>query len=425
MSASCFSSEGLAKLLEDSICVGYDSVCMSHISKLDLPSYVKYTLSQKIEAIFNAEKPIRIKDPSRFHLQDPELIEELRKLKAVFMRNFCLKEPEIRALLSEIAEDVFKLFLDPVTSLPELLFGASEEKSREELVRSIEELDFRLPIFESLVEFLSLDSNKSVKKTYLMQLLKEARKQVYDENPIAAFISELHTYQHFCEKIAGSRCETFPADFIRKMLANRGLKEFASSIVKEVDPSRELSIDQIQNFMERFMLIGQLEESEDRVSASIEVDDFSASEHASNSSNKTKPDIRPGIQDTPSYYEDTTTEGIKAFKFSRNKKRLNTAPLVDMVIDRDRIEEQPPGPYPSLYTFMDLKTRKLFIKKIFGNDEKAFETFVEKVDRAESWKEAKAILEEELSERDINIYDRNAIKLSDFLFSRYFSNNRF
>ncbi|RMD96289.1 MAG: hypothetical protein D6814_11660, partial [Calditrichaeota bacterium] len=128
--------------------------------------------------------------------------------------------------------------------------------------------------------------------------------------------------------------------------------------------------------------------------------------------------------DSPDLPASKPENGIP-FQFAKDRRKPFSSTSPDMIIHREEIEKQPPGPFPSLYTFIDFKSRKVFIKKIFSNDESAFENFVEKIDRANSWKEAKAIFDAELSRRSISPYSRYAIKLSDFLFSRYFSKNRY
>jgi hypothetical protein len=91
------------------------------------------------------------------------------------------------------------------------------------------------------------------------------------------------------------------------------------------------------------------------------------------------------------------------------------------MIDRAKIEAQPPGPYPSFTRLVDEKSRRDFIKKIFHKDLEAYLAFIERLETIQTWKEAKAFLDHEFQQRRVNPYSREAVRLSDMVFSRYFA----
>jgi hypothetical protein len=86
-------------------------------------------------------------------------------------------------------------------------------------------------------------------------------------------------------------------------------------------------------------------------------------------------------------------------------------------------EHQPPGPYPSIQTLMDSKDYKVLVQKLFERDEGAFRLFIEKVDQVDKWREAKQLIDRELNTRRLDPYCKEAVKLGDIVFSKYFSNS--
>jgi hypothetical protein len=90
-------------------------------------------------------------------------------------------------------------------------------------------------------------------------------------------------------------------------------------------------------------------------------------------------------------------------------------------IERAKIEAQPPGPYPSFTRLVDEKSRRDFIKKIFHKDLEAYLAFIEQIEEMQTWKEAKAFLDREFQQRKVNPYSKEAVRLSDMVFSRYFT----
>lgn len=90
-------------------------------------------------------------------------------------------------------------------------------------------------------------------------------------------------------------------------------------------------------------------------------------------------------------------------------------------VEHAKIEMQPPGPYPSITRLVDEKSRRDFIKKIFHKDLDAYLAFIERIEEMQTWKEAKAFLDHELQQRKVNPYTKEAVRLSDVVFSRYFA----
>jgi hypothetical protein len=70
---------------------------------------------------------------------------------------------------------------------------------------------------------------------------------------------------------------------------------------------------------------------------------------------------------------------------------------------------------------VDEKSRRDFIKKIFHKDLDAYLAFIEQIEEMQTWKEAKAFLDREFQQRKVNPYSKEAVRLSDMVFSRYFA----
>ena len=91
------------------------------------------------------------------------------------------------------------------------------------------------------------------------------------------------------------------------------------------------------------------------------------------------------------------------------------------IITRASLEAQPPGPYPSITRLIDGKSRLAFIKKIFHKDLDAYLDFIEALEATQTWKEAKALLDGTFKQRKVNPYSKEAVQMSDLVFSRYFA----
>ena len=77
-------------------------------------------------------------------------------------------------------------------------------------------------------------------------------------------------------------------------------------------------------------------------------------------------------------------------------------------------------PTVSFRELVDAKTEKVFIKKLFGGERLDYQELVNKLDEAESWRVAKILIDNELFKRDADPFSREAIKLVDLVYSRYY-----
>jgi len=78
---------------------------------------------------------------------------------------------------------------------------------------------------------------------------------------------------------------------------------------------------------------------------------------------------------------------------------------------------------PSLTSLIDPKIKKEFVKKLFKNDETAFNELLQQLDLIKNWPDAWHKVEIELSKRDANIHDAVAVRLTNILYARYFPEN--
>ena len=73
-----------------------------------------------------------------------------------------------------------------------------------------------------------------------------------------------------------------------------------------------------------------------------------------------------------------------------------------------------------LKEMIDGKTEKIFIKKLFDGDKDSYEKLINQLEDAESWRVAKILIDNELFKRDVDPFSREAIKLVDLVYSRYY-----
>ena len=118
----------------------------------------------------------------------------------------------------------------------------------------------------------------------------------------------------------------------------------------------------------------------------------------------------------------------------RDKEKAKPKPM--RIIRREKKEEdteeaekeekvlaeslEPSNAKSGLKTYIDDKTESVFVKKLFGGDKDAYNNLVDKLEEAESWRVAKILIDNELFKRDVDPFSREAIKLVDTIYTRYY-----
>lgn len=86
----------------------------------------------------------------------------------------------------------------------------------------------------------------------------------------------------------------------------------------------------------------------------------------------------------------------------------------------DILDDVKAKPDKGLSGYISDKTKKGFVKKLFNGDDAAYDELIEKLDEAESWRVAKILIDNELFKRDVDPFSREAIRLVDMVYSRYY-----
>ncbi|MBN1894852.1 hypothetical protein JW906_10170 [bacterium] len=94
---------------------------------------------------------------------------------------------------------------------------------------------------------------------------------------------------------------------------------------------------------------------------------------------------------------------------------------------KDVLAEEPAGrqtrksnAVSGLRSLIDEKSEKVFIKKLFNGEKGSYEKLLLQLEEAESWRVAKILIDNELFKRDVDPFSREAIKLVDLVYGRFY-----
>ncbi len=473
----------LARVLEEKIITGQENLTLSQLKKHNVPEVLHVSLQNQATHIFKKERPLSLIQSDRFDFSDTQIKKQLSTLRDLLIEKVQFKTEEVRKAISFSINLAFDVITRPKLTIKSILFQKSSERRREDVLAIIRGLGDDLLTVRTLQEFLEAETVDVITREHFDAIMKEVFQSLYGEQPITALMNDLNRLQHLYQEITGREKEQISAQILYGMIKERDLQDYAPAFKKEMQNKSGWSLTEFEQFLERTILVGNLEpefEKSDTIFIPEEQEEETRpkqpqtreetgtvpaqqeAEKAEQSQlDRLKNRIRTEQKPEPEKNEYTPmdtngvvkepdkftvpavkeTNGEKGAIKEENKQNNNSKEETDTglfrrglrssrreftgtstdVIKRSQIEAQPPGPYPPLHSLIDDRSRKVFVKKLFGKDSEAYHFFVERLERTESWKEAKGILDRELSSRGLSPYSREAVRFSDILFGRYFS----
>ncbi|MFQ6033058.1 MAG: hypothetical protein ACE5K2_09080 [Candidatus Zixiibacteriota bacterium] len=328
----------------------------------------------------------------------------------------------------------------PRQTMIKVLFNTTDQRDKEDVLIVVQGFGDNRPFIQKLITSIENLDSKIITRQDFEELITRLETAVYDKKPISAFLKDINLLIKFEASITGAEHRRVRSQVLLGMLTERGLGSLADGIKHEASNKEFWTFKEIENALERHLLVGGLEYAEssaveeaslnnrkdektsldiqkDAVSldAFDEIDTSLDSEISKKRESSDKADsLRLQFAEAKSESEIPSTQKLK-----ESKKVFNFDDT--RIINRREIESQPPGPYPALHTLINQRDRKIFIKKIFRKDGQKYIEFIQRLERKDKWKEAKAMIDQELEKRGISPYSKEAVLLGDVVFSRYFS----
>jgi hypothetical protein len=436
-------------------------------------------LRRHAREIIRQEKPLVLQSKRRFELDDAEIRAPLRKLRDLLAERMVFDKNELHAALSFGLRLQFDVITKPAAMLERLIYQHAVTRDQDDVIVILQGFEENHSFVAHLQKLLAEHPNHSITKEAFVALCRRAEKEIYGQRGVSALIVDLQTYQNFCAVIGPSSYHRLEAPIVLSMLHERGMEELAERAMPDLVQQAWWSIPEIEHLFEERTSAMELppapqETPEPSLAPEVElgrllketanaiespaVDQIDEQEKAGITAEikeqswpqenaqidldlspaETPGDLAVAEMEVPSNGKEVAVEPATSELSDiaiEPSLEIDAAPVPPrpkimyhdadddepQMIEHAKIEAQPPGPYPSFTRLVDEKSRRDFIKKIFHKDLEAYLAFIEQIEEMQTWKEAKAFLDRELQQRKVNPYSKEAVRLSDVVFSRYFT----
>ena len=398
-----------------------------------IPTFLKNYLQNSVQKYIHTEEPFQFNNSKRFDFEYRKVIELRNSLIKAFEEATIFSRNELIEIINRTVSLQFNLLVKPSDTLLKIFYKNKAERIQNDILQVLEGLDDRRILIKVLIKNIKEFDQYHIVAEDFINILNQTNKEVYQDNFIKSFISDITVFTDFLSMIHGNENTKIDINLLKLLLVERGLSQYSSAF--DVYPETKIEINRIASILTNSLNNGKPEDSE------VD-DDIEKFMLAPATGDRREDHIDPGAKlyknEIDQSFDNLESDQETFTQFDENTYPLDPTDSVDgddrkfpkitnkwkdpmdMVIKRSNIEKQPEGPLHSLRRLIDEKDKKFIQRRIFDNDIRAYSEFIRQLEIIDNWKEAKKIIDNELFMRSIEPFSKEALKLGDLVFNRYF-----
>ncbi len=436
-----------------------------------IPPFIKILFQKRIEKYLLSESPFSIQPTAHFDLQ-PDDLENLKGRFIDVLREIaCFHEDEVESILREALVLRLDYLIKPVDTMRKILFEERPSIGIHELEEKMEPFSKLLPYGEQLLGECKRLGYKTIEQDEFGNIIPDLLQKATKDNPIKTVLHDFSVATDFLSETKGEEFLRVEGQVLQEFLADRNLWGFRRALEVEMRLGKEdfdaadleMTLKRYQELKETFIKNGmnypksepeqkfvikevkkpKSEIAADEIkiekeSAPIETisvsdekiletgpDDKSESWDLDEVLDQENPileleDVKEKAPDVRTDEKQAAPKTMRIIRREQKEEELGESEITsldtELGVEKKGLESKPSG----LKNLIDERTEKVFIKKLFEGDATSYEKLLEKLDEAESWRVAKILIDNELFKRDVDPFSREAIKLVDLIYSRYY-----
>jgi len=447
----------LVTSLKKRILGGKDSVRFSQISEdKGIPAFIKTMFKERVERYIVEESPLTLKSTPHFKIK-PEDLKNLRtRFLDVLRQAAAFPKEEIESVLREALILRTDYLVKPVDTMRRMLFKQSDKADYKEVEAKLTPFLELLSYAEYVLKQSSLRKPESLTNQEYSKIISELLHKINQNDPVGTIMNDFSVLLNFLSETKSEEITRVEAGLVQEFLADRNMIGFRRAVDVEVDlGKKDFSRQDLELTIKRYLALKNefsekeapkeqkepetVKESAEPEKEPAKPEKKTAEEEKAAEPEKEEPEIEWVFEDVESEIQgsDTTeTSSVSSEEVSEpekeeeNKEEVQEEETVSAskpmrIIRREAKEEQQTEEVAekknvSIRDFLDKKSEKNFVKKLFGGNQEAFDKLIERLDEAESWRVAKILIDNELFKRDVDPFSREAIKLVDMVYGLYY-----
>jgi len=425
----------LAATVRDRLIGNKNIILYKELLDKRIPNFLKNYLQNSVQKYIHTEEPFQFNNSKRFDFEYSKINELKNSLIKALEEATRFSREELVEIINRTVSLQFNLLVKPCVTLLKIFYKNRADRIQNEILQILEKLDDQRILIKTLIKNIREFDQYHIVAEDFKKILDETNKEVYQDNFVESFISDVTAFADFLSMIHGYENKKIAINLLKLLLIERDLKQYISAF--DIYPNTKIDIDKIafilNNFLNKRGGEEEIELDVDEIEnfMMVSISDNQGDDYIEQRSKLYKNEIDQSfdnLNERKSKFlgTDKSTDQIEPDELDAETERkipkitnLWKDPL-DMVITRSSIEKQPDGPIDSLMRLIDEKDKKFIQKRIFDNDIRAYNEFIRQLELIDNWKEAKKVIDNELFMRSIEPFSKEALRLGDLVFNRYF-----
>ncbi len=365
----------LHKAMEDQ-----ETITCRLLCEKELPDFVK----NSFRAI--ARKRIKEREPVIFNTNvnsdfDDEIVKNAREqLMAELQSSVQFSKLDAELCIRNALKIRFELLLRPQQAIETIFFRKTDELDKNLLKLSIERFGENIPFLEHLCEEIDKYEQDKIENSQFKLFAQRVLQKLYSNGYRKTILIDSNLLIDFFDIDGALDANGLESKLVEEFFSTRGfIDAFQTIRQKTIDGKKYWSKDDLMQFLPLVIKGGK----------------------------------------------NGSTVVVQEELINNNHPRIIYTDDSFEKIQREKIERQPPGPYPSILDFISPEDWRLFLKKIFKKDSLDFSRLIHKIDKTDKWRSAKEIIDWELEQRNVDPYSKEAVKLGDIVFAKFFSKGKY
>lgn len=425
-----------------------------------IPPFIKVIFRNRVEEYLISESPLSFKSTPHFDLK-PEDIEGLRgQILDVFRETAIFHQDEVEEILRQALVLRLDYLVKPVRTMSGLLYEKKDRIDIFDLEKRLDPFSKVLPYAENVIKECRRLGYKELEKDEFPGLAADVVQKMAGQDPVKLILHDFSVLTDFVSETKGEEIGRVGGDVLGEFLDDRSMAPFRKAVEVEVKLGKEdFDAADLEMTIKRYLELKETFGSA-AAHAAPAVERLETAEPARPAAKKPAPAPaaapEPVVIEEPEKLEESwdldsvlgeetpllAVEPEKEIPEPVEKPKAVKKPM--RIIRREQAEEEDEPETgdagslesidaeliserrgdsprrPSFRSLIDEKTEKVFVKKLFNGDGDAYGKLMQKLEDAESWRVAKILIDNELFKRDVDPFSREAIKLVDLIYSRYY-----
>ena len=427
-----------------------------------VPTFIKSLFKNRVESYIEKESPLSIRSTPHFDFKPDDLDNLKNRFLDVFREAAVFDEKEIEGLLKEALVLRLNFLIKPADTMRRLLFENGDAVELTHVEETLDAFKGVLPYAEDLLKECRQQGRTSITGDEYNHIMTEVFERSTKADAVKTVARDLSTLTEFLSETKGEDIARIDGKVLQDFLADRNLWGFRRALDVEIKLGKDdFDMMETEMTLKRYLELKDeftKETAEEAVvtkkkpeKKKVEIKDEEEKEDKKAQETDEKvsvPEPSQVVQDEPLFegdhvdLEDVLSQEATVEKAEKVEEedvevaQEEEPPKAMRIIRRTqkkegkeaKEEEKEAKPAPTsiraekkgLREFIDEKTEKVFVKKLFGGDNAEYEQLINKLDEAESWRVAKILIDNELFKRDVDPFSREAIKLADLVYGLYY-----